>query len=91
MIEITIPSEILKDREFGPACWLLSCDLVAHMAWKHVDLDRRRVDDFDGEHDARVQVRREGLRFVAGHGDVHETLADLKLENLQHGDPLEAD
>ena len=44
MAETTLPPEVLKDREFGPVCWLLSCELVAHVAWRHVDLEHRRVD-----------------------------------------------
>ena len=44
MAEITVPPAVLTDTEFGPVAWLLSCDLVAHVAWEHVDVERRRVD-----------------------------------------------
>lgn len=41
---IEIPPAVLRDREFGPACWLLSSPTLARRAWRFVHVDRRRID-----------------------------------------------
>jgi hypothetical protein len=40
---IEIPPEVLRDREFGPAVWLLSTPYLASKTWRYVDLERRQV------------------------------------------------
>src|SRR5439155_5183530 len=40
---IELPSEVLRDREFGPACWLLSTPVIARRAWPFVNVNRREV------------------------------------------------
>ncbi len=41
---IELPPAVLRDREFGPVCWLLSAPMLARKTWRFVDVDRRRVD-----------------------------------------------
>ncbi len=41
---IDLPPAVLRDREFGPVCWLLSAPQIARKTWRYVDVDRRRVD-----------------------------------------------
>jgi hypothetical protein len=40
---IRISPEIVRDREFGPACWLLSAPFIASRAWRFVNVERRQV------------------------------------------------
>jgi hypothetical protein len=40
---IELPPEVLRDREFGPACWLLSAPFIARRAWRFVHVGRREV------------------------------------------------
>lgn len=41
---IEIPPAVLRDREFGPVCWLLSAPFIAAKAWRFVNLKERGVD-----------------------------------------------
>lgn len=41
---IELPPRVLRDREFGPVCWLLLSPMLAHKAWRFVHVDRRAVD-----------------------------------------------
>lgn len=41
---IELPPAVLRDREFGPVCWLLSAPYIAHKAWRFVHVDRRAVE-----------------------------------------------
>jgi hypothetical protein len=43
-LRIEIPPEVLRDREFGPVCWLLSAPLIAGRAWRYVNVERRQVE-----------------------------------------------
>lgn len=43
-LAVEIPRSVLRDREFGPVCWLLSAPFIAKRAWRCVDVDRRRVN-----------------------------------------------
>src|SRR3989442_7869683 len=40
---IELPPEVLRDKEFGPACWLLSTPVIGRRGWPLVDLNRRQV------------------------------------------------
>jgi hypothetical protein len=41
---IDIPPAVLRDREFGPVCWLLSAPYIAHKAWRFVHVNKREVE-----------------------------------------------
>jgi hypothetical protein len=41
---IELPPAVLRDREFGPVCWLLSAPMLARKTWRFVHVDRREVE-----------------------------------------------
>jgi hypothetical protein len=41
---IELPPAVLRDREFGPVCWLLSAPQFARRTWRFVHADRREVE-----------------------------------------------
>jgi hypothetical protein len=41
---IELPPAVLRDREFGPVCWLLSAPQLARKTWRFVHVDRHKVE-----------------------------------------------